>query len=97
MPHPLGHKELPEGTSDVIEKLNESLSNLSIHLAQTVGQKGQTKRAEEREPQRPRRVLQCWNCGESGHRMYNCPWTRGDPGRPNLNYPAINAGDNSNQ
>ena len=90
------HRELPEVTSEVIEKLNESLSNLSIHLAQTVGQKGQPKRAEEREP-RPRRVLQCWNCGESGHGMYNCPWPRGEPGRPNLNYPVMNAGDGADQ
>ena len=89
-------RELPEVTVEVIEKLNESLNNLSIHFAQAVEQKGQTKRAEEREP-RPRRLLQCWNCGESGHGMYNCPWPRGEPGKPNINYPVMNAGEGTSQ
>lgn len=40
-------RELPEVTVEVIEKLNESLNNLSIHFAQAVEQKGQTKRVEE--------------------------------------------------
>ncbi|WP_129259409.1 hypothetical protein [Enterobacter cloacae complex sp. GF14B] len=53
-------RELPEVTAEVIEKLNESLSSLSIHLAQAVDPKGQAKKSEERDSQL-RRVLQCWN------------------------------------
>ena len=40
-------RELPELTVEILDKLNESLTNLSIHLAQVVGPKSQTKKAEE--------------------------------------------------
>ena len=29
--------------------------------------------------------------------MYNCPWPRGEPGRPNLNYPVMHAGEGTSQ
>ncbi len=83
-------------TTDAIEKLNESLHNLSIHFAQAIEPRGSNSRPPPAIPERenrPRRVLQCWNCGEEGHGMNNCPYPRGEPGRPNLNYPQMYAGD----
>ena len=80
----------PEVTTEAIEKLNESLHNLSIHFAQAIEPRAIAPRPtiQERD-NRPRQVLQCWNCGEEGHAMNNCPYPRGERGRPTLNYPQM--------
>ncbi|MCO5557551.1 hypothetical protein L7F22_011117 [Adiantum nelumboides] len=81
--------------NEVLERLNESLTNLSIHLAQGVGSRGTIPRSPQERPIRPRRVLTCWNCGEEGHGINNCPYPRGGYGQPpqQLPYPRNHAND----
>ncbi|MCO5570256.1 hypothetical protein L7F22_023975 [Adiantum nelumboides] len=81
--------------NEVLERLNESLTNLSIHLAQGVGPRGTIPRSPQERPIRPRRVLTCWNCGEEGHGINNCPYPRGGYGQPpqQLPYPRNHAND----
>ena len=78
-----------------MERLSDSLNNLSIHFAQGMGPRNPQppQRAPERDT-RPRQVLICWNCNEDGHGMNNCPYPRmNPPGRANIPYPVMNAGD----
>ncbi|MCO5574887.1 hypothetical protein L7F22_028681 [Adiantum nelumboides] len=81
--------------NEVLERLNKSLTNLSIHLAQGVGPRGTIPRSPQERPIRPRRVLTCWNCGEEGHGINNCPYPRGGYGQPpqQLLYPRNHAND----
>ncbi|MCO5568873.1 hypothetical protein L7F22_022575 [Adiantum nelumboides] len=81
--------------NEVLERLNKSLTNLSIHLAQGVGPRGTIPRSPQERPIRPRRVLTCWNCGEEGHGINNCPYPRGGYGQPpqQLPYPRNHAND----
>ncbi|MCO5587328.1 hypothetical protein L7F22_041277 [Adiantum nelumboides] len=81
--------------NEVLERLNESLTNLSIHLAQGVGPRGTIPRSPQERPIRPRSVLTCWNCGEEGHGINNCPYPRGGYGQPpqQLPYPRNHAND----
>ncbi|MCO5584498.1 hypothetical protein L7F22_038426 [Adiantum nelumboides] len=81
--------------NEVLERLNESLTNLSIRLAQGVGPRGTIPRSPQERPIRPRRVFTCWNCGEEGHGINNCPYPRGGYGQPpqQLPYPRNHAND----
>ena len=71
----------PMGNSqeETLTRLTRQLENLTLNLMQ---RPEPPREGFNRGQRRQNQEYQCYNCGETGHGMYNCPHPRRDQGRP---------------
>ncbi|MCO5575813.1 hypothetical protein L7F22_029618 [Adiantum nelumboides] len=71
--------EFTRGQQDMLQQINNltnQLENLSVNLVQAARRPAEGNGGNRPPPRRQARELICYNCGENGHGMYNCPHPR---------------------